>query len=222
MADQLNNSRSDGALYLEMVEEAARHNIDIPPVDSYNLQRDINFAILGYLDTQISHLHAAYAIRGGHIYKWLHIYVVIQGVIFIALYSSAQQLKPQPRWCSTHDQRWSATTPLNLSTIASAGVIYAVLRKFVQQFHLHKRRIEFQEERRNFLVDSDGITSIKIRNRFLFFNYDTRSVVFDEAVNEIKYHISWWAAERAAFLGFLMAFSLCLLLFCSLLLCQQS
>ena len=144
-------------------------------------------------------------------------------MIFTALYSSAQQLKPQPRWCSTHDQRWpSATTPLNLSAIASAGVIYVVLRKFVQQFHLHKRRIEFQEERRNFIVDSDGITSIKIRNRFLFFNYDTRSVVFDEAVNEIKYHISWWAAERAAFLGFLMAFSLCLLLFCSLLLCQLS
>ena len=119
MADQLNNSRSDGArVYFEM-EEAAGHNIDIPPVDSYNLQRDINFAILGYLDTQISHLHAAYAIRGGHIYKWLHIYVVIQGVIFIALYSSAQQLKPQPRWCSTHDQRWSATTPLNLSAIRS-------------------------------------------------------------------------------------------------------
>ena len=205
MADQLNKSRSDGALYLEMVEEVARHNIDIPRVDSYNLQRDVNFEILGYLDTQISHLHAAYAIRGGHIYKWLHIYVVIQGVIFIALYSSAQQLNPQPKWCS-HDPR----------------VIYAILRKFVQQFHLHKRRIELQEERRNFLVDSDGITSIKIRNRFLFFNYDTRSVVFDEAVNEIKYHISWWAAERAAFLGFLMAFSLCLMLFCSLLLCQLS
>ena len=169
MADQLNNSRSDGArVYFEM-EEAARHNIDIPPVDSYNLQRDINFAILGYLDTQISHLHAAYAIRSGHIYKWLYIYVVIQGVIFTGLCSSVQQLKPQPRWCSTHDQRWpSATTPLNLSAIASAGVIYAVLRKFVQQFHLHKRRIEFQEERRNFIVDRDGITSIKIRNRFLF------------------------------------------------------
>jgi len=213
MADQLNNIRSDGAVYLE-IGEASNIDSDVAAID-YKFQGDINIAVLGYLDRQISHLHAAYGIRSGHIYRWINIYLVVQGVILTTLYCSAQQLKPQPTWCS----EGRSTTPLNLSAIASAGVIYAILCKSIQQFHLLKRRQEFQQERRNFLVENNGFTS-KIRNRFLFFNYNRGSVVFDEAEDE-NCRINWWVAQRAAFLGFLIAFSLCLFFSSSRLLCSQ-
>ena len=80
MASQLNNLGSQGVVYLEMGEAVPAHNIDIATLEENLQQGDImNIAVMGYLDRQISLLHAAYATRSDHIYKCLNIYIVIQG-----------------------------------------------------------------------------------------------------------------------------------------------
>ena len=226
MASQLNNLGSQGVVYLEMGEAVPAHNIDIATLEENLQQGDImNIAVMGYLDRQISLLHAAYATRSDHIYKCLNIYVVIQRALLTALFSYAQQqMKPGTTGCT--EQYWWTTVPLVLLTIASASLIYCMLRQFVGQFQLLKSRRQFQEDRRNFLVAQRGITS-KIGNRFLLMNYNRESVICHEKEDHIseKYnHITccWWAAERIAFLGFLIAFSMFLLLSCTLLLCSQT
>jgi hypothetical protein len=65
MADQLNNLGSTDAVYLEMDEAADQHI----GAHGHNLEGDIN----------ISLVHAAYANCSADIYKWLNIYVAIEG-----------------------------------------------------------------------------------------------------------------------------------------------
>ena len=134
MASQLNNLGSQGVVYLEMGEAVPAHNIDIATLEENLQQGDImNIAVMGYLDRQISLLHAAYATRSDHIYKCLNIYVVIQGALLTALFSYAQQqMKPGTTGCT--EQYWWTTVPLVLLTIASASLIYCMLRQFVGQF----------------------------------------------------------------------------------------
>lgn len=154
--------------------------------------------LLWSLEGQVSQLESAYANYTEYIIKLLYLYVVVQAAVLTTVFSASRQTEGCEIW------RWC---PLILSALDSTAMTTLFVHYLVLQFGLLKTGRQLQEQR-------DYLVEMFLQNwRIRIFSTYGCTTVFHQATNYC------WAAQRVAFLVIFIAFSVFLMLSCTLLLC---
>lgn len=129
-----------------------------------------------------------------------------------ALLSRAGQIK-QSIGC---DGLWNMLIllALFLSALVSTPTIAIVLHQFVEQYKLIRLGLQLRQERNSLIDGCLQDRRLSRRTRFLLLNY--RRIIVSGDGRESY----WWQVVRCGYLVILAAFSACLLLLCTLLICR--